>query len=154
MRIDVDEDCEVGVDMAPLIDCVFLLLIFFLVTTMMKKWETQIPLTVPEMTSSLSPKKSAEDLAIIALGADESVYQVVSRNTYSGETIYQPIGDLPDYLANLRETRGVELPLEIAADRTVPVSRVIEVFDLCQLRGFMQTRVRLGGKPNEDPLTK
>ena len=41
MRLNYDEDDKVEVQMSPLIDCVFLLLIFFLVTTMMKKWEMQ-----------------------------------------------------------------------------------------------------------------
>ena len=42
MRLNYDEEDKVEVQMSPLIDCVFLLLIFFLVTTMMKKWEMQI----------------------------------------------------------------------------------------------------------------
>ena len=54
MRLNYDDDDKVEVQMSPLLDCVFLLLIFFLVTTMMKKWEMQIPLTLPTMTSSLS----------------------------------------------------------------------------------------------------
>ena len=37
MRIDFGGDDKPDVQMSPLIDCVFLLLIFFLVTTMMKK---------------------------------------------------------------------------------------------------------------------
>lgn len=151
MRIDTGEDDGIGVDMAPLIDCVFLLLIFFLVTTMMKKWETQIPLTVPEMTSSLSEQKSAEDVAIIALGPDGDVYQVLNRDAYSGDTVCQSVPDLPAHLESLRAERGTEVPLEIAAERGVPVKRVIEVFDMCQLRGFMKTRVRLGSKPGENP---
>lgn len=151
MRIDLEEDDGIGVDMAPLIDCVFLLLIFFLVTTMLKKWETQIPLTVPEMTSSLSERKSAEDVSIIALAPDGAAYQVLSQDSYSGETVYQPVGDLPAYLESLRSSHSAEVPLEIAADRNVPVNRVIEVFDMCQLRGFMRTRVRLGSKPSENP---
>ena len=51
MRLPLDEEEKVDIQMSPLIDCVFLLLIFFLVTTMMKKWEMQIPLSLPEMTS-------------------------------------------------------------------------------------------------------
>ena len=47
MRLNYDEEDKVEVQMSPLIDCVFLLLIFFLVTTMMKKWEMQIPLSLP-----------------------------------------------------------------------------------------------------------
>ena len=46
---------EIEVEMTPLIDCVFLLLIFFLVTTMLKKLEKQIPVVLPDPTLSLAP---------------------------------------------------------------------------------------------------
>ncbi|MBB5349888.1 biopolymer transport protein ExbD [Haloferula luteola] len=151
MRIDLEEDNEIGVDMAPLIDCVFLLLIFFLVTTMMKKWETQIPLTLPESTSSLSTSKTNESSEVIALGIDKTLYTVAGRNTYTGETTYKPIDDLERHLSDLKAARGSDIPLEIAADRSIPVKRVIEIFDICQLSGFKQTRVRLGSRPNMEP---
>lgn len=151
MRIDIEEDGGVGVDMAPLIDCVFLLLIFFLVTTMMKKWEKQIPLSLPESTSALSTSRTREDAAIIALGSDVSLYTVTDRNSYSGETTYLEIGDLEKHLAALKAEFGNDHPLEITADRGVPVKRVIEIFDTCQLAGFGKTRVRLGSKPALEP---
>lgn len=150
MRIEFEEENECPVDMAPLIDCVFLLLIFFLVTTMMKKWETQIPLTLPESTSSLSQRKSADDTEVIALGGGRAVYAMLEKNAYSGKTVYQPVGDLSGHLARLKATRGTSIPLEIAACRSIPVERVIEVFDACQLAGFMKTRVRLGSPPDEN----
>lgn len=53
MRLPLDEEEKVDIQMSPLIDCVFLLLIFFLVTTMMKKWEMQIPLSLPEDRKSV-----------------------------------------------------------------------------------------------------
>ena len=37
MRLNYDDDDKVEVQMSPLIDCVFLLLIFLLLTTRMKK---------------------------------------------------------------------------------------------------------------------
>lgn len=151
MRIDLEEDNETGVDMAPLIDCVFLLLIFFLVTTMMKKWETQIPISLPESTSSLSTSKSQDEPEIIALGTDDTIFSVLERNTYSGETTYAAITDLDRHLAALKASRGTDIPLEIAADRSIPIERVIEVFDTCQLNGFKHTRVRLGSRPNQKP---
>lgn len=150
MRIELEEDHEVGVDMAPLIDCVFLLLIFFLVTTMMKKWETQIPLNLPESTSSLSTSKSQEDVEVIALGRNETLFSISERNTYTGETKYVLIDQLDEHLASLKEMGGVDLPLEIAASREVPIERVIRIFDLCQLSGFKQTRVRLGSQPDPE----
>lgn len=148
MRIDIEEDNEIGVDMAPLIDCVFLLLIFFLVTTMMKKWETQIPVSLPESTTSLSENKANDEVPVIALDPDGTIHTLVERNTYSGEIIYLPINDLASHLAQLKNTYGTDKPLEVVASRDVPVDRVIKIFDTCQLNGFMQTRVRLGSRPN------
>jgi biopolymer transport protein ExbD len=37
MRVKLDDDLPPGIDLAPLIDCVFLLLIFFLVATTLKR---------------------------------------------------------------------------------------------------------------------
>ena len=139
MRLNYDDDDKVEVQMSPLIDCVFLLLIFFLVTTMMKKWEMQIPLTLPTMTSSLSTTRAVDE--------KKNVYQVVGHDAYSGESTYLPVKDLSAFLSELRNSRGVETNIDVTAYRTVPVSTVIEIFDQCQIQGFTHTRVRLGSKP-------
>ena len=44
MRVRLDDEDDVQVQMAPLIDCVFLLLSFFLVATTLKKIEKELPL--------------------------------------------------------------------------------------------------------------
>ena len=154
MRIQFEDDNEPGVLMSPLIDCVFLLLIFFLVTTMMRKWEMQIPVKLPAATSSLSTERSQQEATVIAMGTDKQLFEVLSHDAYSGEMEYAPIANLPAYLAALRSRRGTYVPLEIAAERDVPVQSVIDVFDMCQLQGFKQTRVRLGGNPNEAETPK
>ena len=138
MRLNYDEEDKVEVQMSPLIDCVFLLLIFFLVTTMMKKWEMQIPLSLPSMTSSLSTTRAGEEAVIIAVDEEKNVYQVVGHDAYTGENHYVPISDLNTFLTELRNSE---------AYRTVPVNTVIEIFDQCQIQGFTRTRVRLGSKP-------
>ena len=84
MRLNYDDDDKVEVQMSPLIDCVFLLLIFFLVTTMMKKWEMQIPLTLPTMTSSLSTTRAGKEAVIIAVDEKKNVYQVVGARCLFG----------------------------------------------------------------------
>lgn len=102
MRLNYDEEDKVEVQMSPLIDCVFLLLIFFLVTTMMKKWEMQIPLSLPSMTSSLSTTRAGEEAVIIAVDEEKNVYQVVGHDAYTGENHYVPISDLNTFLTELR----------------------------------------------------
>lgn len=149
MRLKFEDDDKVDIQMSPLIDCVFLLLIFFLVTTMMKKWEMQIPLSLPPMTSALADTKQGEEAVILAVDSEKQVYQVVGHDAYSGQNTYLPVEDLDAFLTDLRNSRGAETPVDVTAYRTVPVSTVIEIFDRCQIQGFTHTRVRLGSKPYE-----
>lgn len=147
MKINLDRDEKLDVQMSPLIDCVFLLLIFFLVTTMMKKWEMQIPLELPSISSSLSKTKSTEPTEILSVDSRGNIFHVVGHDVYSGESHYIPIKDVDSFLSELRERGGSEINIEVTAFRDVSVSNVIEVFDRCQIQGFKNTRVRLGSKP-------
>lgn len=147
MRLKYDDEDKVEIQMSPLIDCVFLLLIFFLVTNMMKKWEMQIPLSLPSIESGLSTKRTGGEPIIIAVDENHNVYQVVGHDAYSGENAYRPIKNLSDFLTTLRNEQGVEAEIEVAAYRDVPVNTVIDIFDACQIQGFTHTRVRLGSKP-------
>ena len=149
MRFELEDDDRAEVQMSPLIDCVFLLLIFFLVTTMMKKWEMQIPLSVPPMSASVSATKQSPGAVILSVDAAGRVYQVLGHDAYSGENSYAPIPDPDAFLTELRENAGTQIQIEVAAFRDVPVSTVIELFDQCQIHGFGRTHVRLGSKPHE-----
>ena len=53
MQVDLREDEGLEVQMAPLIDCVFLLLIFFLVATTLKKIDEELPLTLPDSAAAI-----------------------------------------------------------------------------------------------------
>ncbi|MCC2600289.1 ExbD/TolR family protein [Sphingobacterium sp. FBM7-1] len=152
MKINYEDDDKVEVPMSPLIDCVFLLLIFFLVTTMMKKWEKQIPLSLPSSTSSLSTVQSGDQPIVLSVDERNRIYQVVNVDAYSGEGTYVPITDLSGFLGQLKQKYGTEIAIDVSAYRTVAVDDVINVFDACQIAGFDQTRVRLGSKPPSDEL--
>ena len=149
MRFELENDDRAEVQMSPLIDCVFLLLIFFLVTTMMKKWEMQIPLSVPPMGASVSATKQGEGGVILSVDASGRVFQVLGHDAYTGENTYAPIPDLDGFLSELRANAGTQIQIDVAAFRDVPVSTVIALFDQCQIHGFSRTRVRLGSKPHE-----
>lgn len=149
MRFELGNDDRAEVQMSPLIDCVFLLLIFFLVTTMMKKWEMQIPLSVPPMSASVSATKQSEGSVILSVDAAGRVYQVLGHDAYTGENSYASVPDPDAFLSELRENAGTQVQIDVAAFRDVPVGTVIALFDQCQIHGFSRTRVRLGSKPHE-----
>ena len=152
MRIDFGGDDKPDVQMSPLIDCVFLLLIFFLVTTMMKKWELQIPLSVPPMSASLSATRASAESVILSVDASGRVYHVTGHDAYTGENVFEPVADPDAFLAGLREREGTQARIDVAAFRDVPVGTVIALFDRCQIHGFSRTRVRLGSKPHESAV--
>lgn len=152
MKINYEDDDKVEVPMSPLIDCVFLLLIFFLVTTMMKKWEQQIPLSLPSSTSSLSTLQGGNQPIVLSVDERNRIYQVVNVDAYSGEGSYIPVADLSGFLDELKQKYGTEIAIDVSAYRTVSVKDVIDVFDACQIAGFDQTRVRLGSMPPGNDL--
>jgi len=55
---------ELGVQMAPLIDCVFLLLIFFLCTSTLKEMHRELATRVPDASVAAKSRFSAEPLLI------------------------------------------------------------------------------------------
>lgn len=71
-----DDESETGIDMSPLIDCVFILLIFFIVTTVFVD-ETGVEVDKPQAASASQLEKQS---FLIALTADGEV-------VYDGRTI-------------------------------------------------------------------
>ena len=64
-RSSYDDDEEVGIDLSPMIDCVFILLIFFIVTTVFVE-ETGVEVAKPEANSSMKLEKNSILIAITA----------------------------------------------------------------------------------------
>ena len=67
MAISSGDDDQAEVSMSPLIDCVFLLLIFFLVSTMSKKENKDIEISLPVSSSA---EKLLPSNKIIVIGVD------------------------------------------------------------------------------------
>jgi len=80
-RRSKEEDPEVS--MSPLIDCVFLLLVFFLATTMLKKKEKQIPIQMPDMNLT-SSKEATPEVTVITMGPNGNFYTLGKRDTAAG----------------------------------------------------------------------
>lgn len=132
----------VEVMLSPLIDCVFLLLIFFLVTSMIKRYERQIPVRLMDRTAAVS--MTATEPAQ-ALGIDESgaLYRSVARNS-RGAVQFERVDDAQVYLNDLLAVHGPSLPLELVVERDTPFQRVIRTLDEIERLGFerVTTRVR------------
>ena len=142
MRIkQLDFEDDEGVMLSPLIDCVFLLLVFFLVTSVLKKWETQIRITMPDITTSLADEAN-EDMYRIAVDRDGNTYFESGRDN-AGFILYTPMDDLALFLNDLASRRAPSKPLRLMAERDASFQTVIQSIDICNLQGFENLDLKL-----------
>jgi len=123
---------DVSVDLTPLIDVVFLLLIFFMVSTTFTK-ETHLEIDLPESSAEASSSDPVEIIEIV----------VSSSGNYSlnGKSL---INNQLDTLkrAIQKESKGdTQLPMIITADATVAHEYVVRAMDAAGQLGFSKLSI-------------
>jgi biopolymer transport protein ExbD len=119
VQIDLREDEGVEVQMAPLIDCVFLLLIFFLVATTLKKIDEELPLELPDSAAAIEVQQP-DNYTVVSVDRNENFY--VDGTPVS-------LGLLQSTLRQKGQTApDTKVRLDIHED--VPFKRVMEVLDI------------------------
>jgi biopolymer transport protein ExbD len=114
---------EGGIDISPLIDCVFILLIFFIVTTTFVE-ETGVEVDKPQAASAVNLEKTSILLALTEKG------EVV----YGGRDI--GVGGVRSLVKRMTQTEDV--PVILQADATVPASLLVRVIDEAKLAGAVK----------------
>jgi biopolymer transport protein ExbD len=126
VRIDLGDDENVEVALAPLIDCVFLLLIFFLVASSLRKPTLELPLQLPVAGTAAAAQERTQPLTV-QIDAAGVVYL---QN--------QPV-ELDELGTRLRPLLDDASPrVRFLADRTVPYERVMSVLDVLRAHGIQQ----------------
>ena len=119
---------DVELDITALIDVVFLLLIFFMVSTTFER-ESEINITLPESSKELTQPKP--DAINVAIDAQSHIYindkEILNSNV---STIKQGIYDA---LGNLKDA-----PIIISADEMTPHHVVIKVMDAARQLGLVR----------------
>ncbi len=125
------DNVEIG--LAPLIDVVFILLLFFVVTTTFTR-ETQLQVDLPEAVSGTPPQASELKPLEVVIGADGSF-------SVNGKALVK--NDLNSLMTSLqRESEGdSSLPLTISADSKTPHQAVITAMDAAGKLGFAHLRI-------------
>jgi biopolymer transport protein ExbD len=124
MRVNIagdDEDAKV--QMEPLIDCMFLLLIFFLVATTLKKIEEKLDIDLPRADAAVKAPVD-EDALVISLDR-KGVF-------YLGADPVSP-GALLNHIKKESDESKGQRKVKINGDRKVPFESVVEVFELCRI---------------------
>lgn len=115
-----DDSNESGIDISPLIDCVFILLIFFIVTTTFVE-ETGVEVDKPQAASSVQLEKTSILIALTAKG------EVVYGGREIGVSGVQPLVR--------RELQKEDIPVIIQADAAVPSGLLVRIIDEAKLAG-------------------
>ena len=115
-----DEGNEGGIDMSPMIDCVFILLIFFIVTTTFVE-ETGVQVDKPQAASASRLEKTSIMIALTAKG------EVVYGGREIGVSGVQPLVR--------RMLQKEDLPVIIQADSAVPSGVMVRIVDQAKLGG-------------------
>ncbi|MFP4673575.1 MAG: ExbD/TolR family protein [Opitutales bacterium] len=139
---------DAAVDLSPLIDAVFLLLIFFLVTTMLKRLEKQIPVVLPDASATLS-RVAHTDEVVFLIDSEGAVSEGIPKRGSGGEINYRPVENFDGRLKTIAEERGVEVPVRVDAQREVGFQKVIDLLDTLSIQGFEEVGVRLFHREEE-----
>lgn len=127
MRFRQRKSQEIGVDMSPLIDMVFILLIFFMVSSTFVK-DMKIDLNRPGATSA--SKASSKVIRVFIDNAGDTYVDAQSVKTWAIQ------GKLRDMLRT-----ATEKSVLVIADDSISVDKLIEVVDQCRLAGASDVAV-------------
>ena len=118
---------ELVLNLTPMIDVIFLLLIFFMVATTFQDPEREMDVDLPEATSGSPLTEEQEDL-IINILRDGSIVLFEKPTTKN---------DLVRIL-NERAQQDPDTPVTIRGDRLVKHEAVVSVMDACGMAGLRQ----------------
>ena len=128
---------ELDIKMTPMIDVVFLLLVFFVWTASFQVMEHILPSSVSAVTGT-SPVDPEEPVPEIE-DFDDVVVRVVNQNGRIAWRLNdQPVADLPELKRQLEVITSIkrDAPVILHPDPNVSLGDVIDVYDLSRLVGF------------------
>ena len=141
MKLSTQSRPEPDVNLTPLIDVVFLLLIFFMVSTSFVR-QSQITIRLPEAESTAMVEEPPEQIDIMI--TEQGTYLVNGRELINNraETIRNALQ---------RVSAGdTSLPLTISADANARHQHVVTAMDVAGRLGFVRISIATVDDPTDD----
>ena len=148
MKLKRKDDVKAEVDMTPMIDCVFLLLVFFMVSTTFNKQEADISFALPG---------TAEQSDSVEI-PDEQIIQITEAgNVFLNDLEYDAPSDanMPELVKTLilfrqtAEANQVPAMITIAPEDNVKQQRVVDVLNACTAAKIANVTFAVGGEDEE-----
>ena len=136
MRIDLGHEEPPEIGLIALIDCIFFLLMFFMVATSFKqangeKPKKELPIILPTAQASFERLNASVTPLVIAVAKDGEIF--VDGDNVSTQTLHAKLKKE----AVTNPTR----PIRIDGDQRATYQDIVHVLDLCQFEGF--TRISM-----------
>ncbi|MFZ9936482.1 MAG: ExbD/TolR family protein [Luteolibacter sp.] len=127
-----ESDDNVAIDLSPMIDCIFILLIFFIVSTVFVE-ETGVTVNKPDVSGASALEKNS---ILLAVTAEDKVF-------YGGESIgvQGVVGKIKPLL-----TETPDMPVIIQGDKEAAHGTVQQVHGQALLAGAMKDRISVSTK--------
>jgi biopolymer transport protein ExbD len=139
MAVKINTGHAGSIPMTPLIDCVFLLLIFFLVATQFAKEDYELDVKLPSASEAQPLMIEPKELFInIDEHGDYFVQGRIMSRQEVEEVLRQAVADNP-----------VNQSVVIRADRRVPFDYVVTIMNLCERTGARGYSITAQNEQNE-----
>ncbi len=125
-------DTALTIDLAPMVDVVFLLIIFFMVSTTFINVEQSMPVQLPQAQSS---RAITSDMPTVTIDANNQIY-------VSGKVVQ--LNQLPAVVRQKIESTGLR-NVVFRADKIVPHGLSVQVMDKIRQAGAKQILIATGG---------
>lgn len=136
MHLDTGEESENGINLTPLIDVVFLLLIFFLTATTFQKDEIEMDLELPQAASG----EPSDESEVIVINIMSNGKLLVDGREVTVEALQQKL--------KAAATRNKDQEVLIRGDRKTEFGVVAQVFDACLLAKLHS--ISIGAEPLDE----
>ena len=139
MPLKTHRDEQPTLNLTPMIDIVFLLIIFFMVGTKFAEWENKLALKVPQV----------QEMGALAPAPEKRVINVYRDGRISLNREFVTIDQLTAKLSSVREQYS-GLGVVVRGDAEGPLQNVATVLGACREAGItdMGISVRLARKPH------
>lgn len=134
---------KVGVPIAPMIDVVFLLLIYFMVSSTLEQQEADLSFQLPGSVEQDEPL-DLPDEQIIEIREDGQV--VVNDYPYDAPAAqrYEELAAMLTRFHEASSANKVEAIVTISPANSVPHAQIVKVMDACSLAGIEAVNFALG----------
>ena len=137
MRVNLGDEEQPEIGLIALIDCIFFLLMFFMVATSFKqqtveKKQKALAVNLPTASASFEINKAEAPALVIGVDKDGAIY-------WEGRKISTQ--NLHDQLRKVAANNPNQ-HIRIEGDQMAAYQNIVQVLDLCQFEGFTNIAMR------------